>query len=255
MRILEDDDIFIFGTAKSDVIVASGQAGYYSLYGQTFYGMEIMGGRGNDDINPGIMQNPTSIAMIFGGMNLHDTRLPDRFDIRTPLENSGNDTLHFGAGIWADGGDGHDANFSHGPSSKGAFMPRVWMDSAMDILSVDNTDKSRDIKVGASIDGTDFARDGSGFYNGFQLDNIHFARIFTSKAGYTYAEVNGFGIHSLSKVPAIRSQYNDVLLYDKGDDPNHHEFYVRVDEGETARQAVTEEVHKDAMPGPDQWLF
>lgn len=246
-NIYEDEDISIVGTAKADTIVASGQADSYVLYGLKLFGMEILGGAGNDDINPGIMQDRMSIAWVFGGDRSHDPRLPQLFDKPAPYKFDGNDTLHIGQGIWGDGGNGHDRFFSHGPSFEGATAPRAWMDWQNDDLIFDNTDKSHDTR-GA------FRADGSGVKNGFEVVDIHFARHFTSAAGVNYAEVNGFSIHSFSKVPAIREQHIGVVTYDTGDDPNHHDLFVRVDKGETARQAVSEFLHDHALAGAtDQW--
>ena len=254
MNIFEDDEIFIFGTARADTIVASGQAGGYSLYGLNWFGMEIMGGRGNDDINPGIMQHRDSLTFTFGGNNAHDARQPERFNIPTPPANSGDDTMHVGQGIWADGEDGNDRFFNHGPSFRGDFAPRIWIDWQKDDVVFDNTDRSKDMKVGPTIDGTDFRADGSGVYLGFQVTNITFARHFTSEAGITYAEVNGATLESYSKVPAIRQQITEMRFYDKGDDPDHSELFVRVDAGETPRQAVSEFLHEHALAGAtDQW--
>lgn len=239
MNIFNDDDTFVFGTARADHINCDGQA------------LEILGGKGDDFINPGIRVDLAKIIMVFGGSNAHDTRDgADNFRFGEPRANSGDDRIAVGQGIWGDGEDGRDFYESHGPSSPGKFMPRVWMDIEKDRLSVDNSDHSHDRH------GRDFRADGSGIDNGFELLDIHFERTFQSKAGYHYAEVNTFTVHSLSRSPLIREQFTGVATYPKGDDPKHDPLYVPYDPvEETARQAVAEWAHEHALPGPDQFLF
>lgn len=238
-RIIAPDDTgfddVIRGTQGNDQIIGQGRGTFLGLHG-------------NDDINPGITSLRSEIVMAFGGAGWHDARkLP--FKLGGPYYGSGADTIHIGRWIWGDGEDGKDTYVSHGPSSFGKAMPRAWMDWREDVLIFDNSDKSHDTRGG-------YRADGSGVKNGFEVVNIHFARTFESDAGYHYAEVNGFTVHSFSKSDLIREQATDLLFYDKGDARGHHKLFVAYDpEHETARQAVAEFAHAHAVAGADQFLF
>ena len=247
------DDV-IRGTRGNDTILTASLGRYY--------------GMGGNDV---IRQANTDIrqdghVLMFGGSGLHSFEdVPFRFN--GPYESSGNDYIDVGMWGWADGG-GHKAGEREVDRFQVHISPfndesraTVWADVGTDEIIFANSDKSHDRRVGSAIDGKDFHGDGSGYLNGFQVVEVRFGRHFTSDAGYDYSVINSFVLEYKSTVGTVKTNYVRVATYDKGDAPDFTDFIVRVDPGETSRQAASEMIHQisyaDDHPysEPNQWGY
>lgn len=166
------------GTRGDDRMIGGGTAG-----------QGLLGGDGNDDINPGI--NPSQRAAdrvdIYGGVALPGFG-PKGASAGAPgaiggLHNDGDDILHGGSNIRATGGSGADTYVAHGPIREGmkVFSLLRFNPHEGDTIVLDNS-------------------------RGQRIEDIDVYRTWTED-GKKYLHLQGFDLIGLSRNPAIGEQH------------------------------------------------
>jgi len=203
-------------------------------------GLTMVGGDGDDDLNPGIVKAGARTTLYGDGLLGAADGFPENparlvYDQPGSIAHrahAGNDVLHIGMNITGKGGAGHDTYVVHGPVTDDyGLYARVW-----------GFDWREDTIV--------LAHD-----EGITIDHIKADLVTRYSDGSRLVSVKTFQMHGETDNPAIREQHVEVYARSIHHDADFHDMLVRVDRGETYAHAVTDFImdHQGTAPS-DFWV-